>query len=136
MIFIWVIFLVALLFAGILSSHCLKIRRAAEKIESIEITERGVWVRAFHRPERHGILWEQVEKIFVEFRSSGYSESPIHYLIYSRDNELVQVPGRLAEKHGLLVELKKRFPGMDSKAIGMALTTADEGRLFVVWRKG
>jgi hypothetical protein len=80
------------------------------------------------------VRWDEVRRIEVLTHETGPGRKDLLFLLYGTGEAGVAVPGPVAERHGLLAELRRRFPGLQEDQWSQA--QAASGRAsFLLWER-
>lgn len=80
------------------------------------------------------VRWDQVRRIEVLTHETGPARKDMLFLLYGTGDAGVAVPGPVAERHGLVAELRRRFPGLQEDQWVQA--QAATGRAaFLLWEQ-
>jgi hypothetical protein len=80
------------------------------------------------------VRWDEVQRVEVLTHETGPGRKDMLFLLHGRGDAGVAVPGPVAQRHGLLAELRRRFPGLQEDRWAQA--QAATGRAaFLLWER-
>lgn len=80
------------------------------------------------------VRWDEVRRVEVLTHETGPGRKDLLFLLHGTGDAGVAVPGPVAERHGLVAELQRRFPGLNEDQWIQA--QAATGRAtFLLWER-
>ncbi len=80
------------------------------------------------------VRWDQVVRIEVLTHETGPGRKDLLFLLHGTGDAGVAVPGAVAHRHGLLAELRRRFPGLHEDQWAQAQAATDRAG-FLLWER-
>ena len=103
--------------------------------DELSFTDEGITRRhgsRLRKVQTESVRWDQVRRVEVLAHETGPARKDLLFLLYGTGEAGVAVPGPVAERHGLVAELRRRFPGLQEDQWAQA--QAATGRAaFLLW---
>lgn len=105
--------------------------------DELSFTEEGITRQhgsRLRKVQTETVRWDQVRRVEVLTHETGPARKDLLFLLYGTGDAGVAVPGPVAERHGLVAELQRRFPGLQQDQWAQA--QAATGRAtFLLWEQ-
>jgi hypothetical protein len=105
--------------------------------DELSFTDEGVTRQhgsKLRKVQSESVRWEEVQRVEVLTHETGPGRKDLLFLLHGVGDAGVAVPGPVAERHGLLAELRRRFPGLQEDQWSQA--QAASGRAsFLLWER-
>jgi len=80
------------------------------------------------------VRWDELTRVEVLAHETGPQQRDPLFLLHGQGGAGVAIPGPLAERHGLVAQLRQRLGGLREQALADALAAPERAR-FVLWDK-
>jgi hypothetical protein len=105
--------------------------------DELSFTDEGVTRQhgsKLRKVQSESVRWDEVQRVEVLTHETGPGRKDLLFLLHGVGDAGVAVPGPVAERHGLLAELRRRFPGLQEDQWSQA--QAASGRAsFLLWER-
>jgi hypothetical protein len=105
--------------------------------EELSITDHGItrkYGSRFRRQVTESVSWEELSRVEAIAHEAGARKDETLFLLYGSEVNGVAVPASVAQKHGLVDQLRQRLAGFRDDEMARALA-ASSRETFVLWEK-
>jgi hypothetical protein len=105
--------------------------------DELSFTDEGITRQhgsKLRKVQTESVRWDQLRRVEVLTHEIGPARKDLLFLLFGTGDAGVAVPGPVAERHGLMAQLQRRFPGLQEDQWTQA--QAATGRAtFLLWER-